>query len=69
MFNTMLRRQTIGSMFFTATLATLPLAACTQSSARPPIQAQTQIQTPRSFDSDPPEVVISASRPHDVIRK
>ena len=67
MLNTMLRRQTIGSMLFTATLATLPLSACTQSSARPPIQAQTQ--TPRSFDSDPPEVVISASRTHEVIRK
>ena len=65
MFNTMLRRQTIGSMLFTATLATLPLSACTQSSARPPIQAQ----TPRSFDSDPPEVVIRASRSHEVIRK
>jgi hypothetical protein len=31
MFNTMLRRQTIGSMLFAATLATLPLSACTQS--------------------------------------
>jgi hypothetical protein len=67
MFNTILRRQTIESMLVAATLATLPLAACTQSSARPPIQAQTQ--TPRSFDSDPPEVVISASRTHEAIRK
>ena len=69
MFNTTLRRQTIGPMLFAATLATLPLAACTQSSAGPPTQAQTQTQTPRSFDSDPPEVVISASRTHEVIRK
>ena len=67
MFNTMFRRQTIGSVLFAATLATLPLAACTQSSTRPPTQAQAQ--TPRSFDSDPPEVVISASRPHEPIRK
>ena len=66
MFNTMLRRQT---MLFAATLAILPLAACTQSSAVPTTQAQTQIQTPRSFDSDPPEVVISASRTHEPIRK
>jgi hypothetical protein len=66
MFNTKLRRQT---MLVAATLAILPLAACTQSSAVPPTQAQTQIQTPRSFDSDPPEVVISASRTHEPIRK
>jgi hypothetical protein len=69
MFNTMFRRQTIGSVLFAATLATLPLAACTQSSTRPPTQAQTPMQTPRSFDSDPPEVVISASRAHAPIRK
>ena len=67
MFNTLLRRQTIKSVLLAATLATLPLAACTQSSPRPPTQAQ--MQTPRSFDSDPPEVVISASRTHEVIRK
>jgi hypothetical protein len=69
MFNTMLRRQTIESMLLAATLGTLPLAACTQSSARPPAQAQAQVQTPRSFDSDPPEVVISASRMHESRRK
>ena len=66
MFNTMLSRQT---MLFATALAILPLAACTQSSAVPPTQAQTQTQMPRSFDSDPPEVVIRASRSHEVIRK
>jgi hypothetical protein len=69
MFNTILRRQTTESMLFAATLATLTLSACTQSSTRPPTQAQTQMQTPRSFDSEPPEVVISASRTHEPIRK
>jgi hypothetical protein len=69
MFNTMLRPQTIESMLFAATVAILPLAACTQSSAVPLTQEQTQIQTPRSFDSNPPEVVISASRTHEPIRK
>ena len=34
-----------------------------------PLRLQTQMQTPRSFDSDPPEVVISASRTHEAIRK
>lgn len=65
MFNTMLRLLTIESMLFATTLATLPLVACTQSSTRPPTQAQ----MPRSFDSDPPEVVISASRTHEPITK
>lgn len=65
MFNIVLRLQATRSMLFAA-LATLPLAACTQSSPSPPTQAQ--MQTPRSSSSDLPEIVISASRTHEPLR-
>jgi hypothetical protein len=62
MFNTMLRFQAIKSMLLAA-LAIVPLAACTQSSTTPAMQAQAQ--TPHSSNSDLPEIVISASRTHE----
>jgi hypothetical protein len=55
----------IKSMLFAA-LAIVPLAACTQSSTTPAMQAQAQ--APQSSNSDLPEIVVSASRTHETLR-
>lgn len=68
MFNTMFSRKTLAPILFAA-LGTLSLSACTQSSAGPPIQAQARTPALRTFDTDPPEIVISAPRTHEAIRK